>query len=164
MIWPMNRLRLALAAPILGLAVTWAQPAAAEAPMPGLDGAAGYEPFGGEVAFGAFELAEIALPEFAPAADDTPFADLSGAALAPLPGESLAAIAGREDVNQTVNSRNAATVASNSVGNNSQTGVVSISDNAFQNLSGLSVININTGNNVAVNAAINVNISFSGVQ
>ena len=81
-----------------------------------------------------------------------------------LAGESLAGIAGREDVNQVVNARNVATVASNSVGNNSQTGVVSISDNAFENLSGLSVININTGNNVAVNAAINVNISFSGVQ
>ena len=35
-----------------------------------------------------------------------------------------------------------------------------IAGNAFQNMSGLSILNVNTGNNVAINAALNVNISL----
>ena len=53
-----------------------------------------------------------------------------------------------------------ATVTRNSVGNNVQTGDAKISDNAFQNLSGLSIVSVNTGNNVAMNAAMNVTISI----
>lgn len=89
-----------------------------------------------------------------PAADPAPF---GATALEPM---ALAGIAGREDTTQVAQSRHTATVAGNSVGANSRTGEVTISDNAFQNLTGLSVINVNSGNNVAVNAAINVTISL----
>lgn len=161
----MNWHHIAIATPILALALVQAQPAAADSAISALDARpaeAAPGDIGDDAEFGALELAAIVFPEFAPVEEFSPFADGSGAAVPALAGESLAAIAGREDVNQVVNARNVATVASNSVGDNSRTGVVAISDNAFENLSGLSVININTGNNVAVNAAINVNISFSG--
>jgi len=78
-----------------------------------------------------------------------------------VPETSLRRIAGREDLQQVTESNHTATVSDNSVGDNSVTGQVAVSDNAFQNLSGLSIVNINSGNNVAVNAAINVNISMT---
>jgi hypothetical protein len=73
---------------------------------------------------------------------------------------SLGSIAGREDVNQVSKASQIAGVSQNSVGNNSVTGEARIADNAFQNMSGLSILNVNTGNNVAINAAMNVNISI----
>ena len=74
---------------------------------------------------------------------------------------SLGTVAGREDTNQVARSEQTATVSRNSVGDNSQTGEIRIGDSAFQNLSGLSVLNVNTGNNVAINAAMNVTIAIS---
>lgn len=83
-------------------------------------------------------------------------------AVAPLADDTLQANAGREDTTLIARADQAATVSRNSVGNNSVTGEVRIADNAFQNLSGLSVLNVNTGNNVAINASMNVNISITG--
>ncbi len=40
----------------------------------------------------------------------------------------------------------------------STTGEIRIADQALQNASGLTVINNNTGNNVAMNASLNVNL------
>ena len=94
----------------------------------------------------------------APAHGVTPAAD--GAFAGPVADDVLQAVAGREDVTQIAQADQAATVTRNSVGDNSATGEVRISDNAFQNLSGLSVLNVNTGNNVAINASMNVNISL----
>lgn len=73
----------------------------------------------------------------------------------------LAAIAGRQDTRQAALADQAAGVANNSVGDHVRTGDASVADNAFQNLSGLSIVNINTGNNVAINAAMNVNIAIA---
>ena len=73
---------------------------------------------------------------------------------------TLGAIAGRQDTHQAATSSQVAGVSQNSVGNNAVTGDAKISDNAFQNLSGLSILNINTGNNVAINASMNVNIAI----
>lgn len=89
----------------------------------------------------------------------SPFAELSA-----IDDGDLRKIAGREDVNQLSYANQVAGVSSNSVGNNSNTGDARISDNAFQNMSGLSILNINTGNNVAINAAMNVNISITPGQ
>lgn len=72
----------------------------------------------------------------------------------------LRAIAGREDIQQVSQADQNAEVTRNSVGDNSVTGDARIADNAFQNMSGLSILNVNTGNNVAINAAMNVNISI----
>ena len=43
----------------------------------------------------------------------------------------------------------------------STTGNVQIVGNAFQNLQGLAVINANSGNNVAINAALNVTVNLA---
>jgi hypothetical protein len=74
--------------------------------------------------------------------------------------DALGKVAGRADTAQAAYADQVAGVSDNSVGDNVRTGNASISDNAFQNLSGLSVLNVNTGNNVAINAAMNVNIAI----
>ncbi len=74
---------------------------------------------------------------------------------------ALQASAGREDVSQLSQAELQAEVAGNSVGDNAVTGMAEVGGNAFQNMSGLSILNINTGNNVAINAAMNVNISIT---
>lgn len=76
----------------------------------------------------------------------------------------LQAVAGREDTTQIARNQQVAGVAQNSVGDNAVTGEVRIDGNAFQNMSGLSILNVNTGNNVAINAAMNVNISITPGQ
>ena len=87
----------------------------------------------------------------------TPFA------IAPLDDGTLGAAAGRQDSQQAATASQVAGVSQNSVGDNVRTGDASISDNAFQNLSGLSILNVNTGNNVAINAAMNVNIAIQPI-
>lgn len=77
---------------------------------------------------------------------------------------ALGRVAGREDVNQLAFSQQTNNVSNNNVGNNSTTGAVQIDGNAFQNLTGLSVISANSGNNVAINSALTVNISLAGVN
>jgi len=74
--------------------------------------------------------------------------------------EALRAIAGRENTRQIALNEQSAGVSRNSVGDNSVTGDARIDDNAFQNMTGLSILNVNTGNNVAINAAMTVNISI----
>ena len=95
-----------------------------------------------------------------PAAQAQPAATASPFAGAALDDSALQTIAGREDVAQISTSTQVAGVSQNSVGDNVQTGDARISDNAFQNLSGLSILNVNTGNNVAINATMNVNIAI----
>jgi len=74
---------------------------------------------------------------------------------------ALQSTAGRADLAQAVLNRQENRVAGNSVTGNSVTGSVAIDGNAFQNLNGLAVINANSGNNVAINSALNVNISIA---
>ena len=73
----------------------------------------------------------------------------------------LGQVAGREDTGAMIaaaDQRNV--VANNSVSGNSVTGDVVIDGNAFQNVQGLAVISANTGNNVAINSAMNVTINM----
>ncbi len=75
---------------------------------------------------------------------------------------ALAQVAGREDSGTQIaiaNQRN--TVSGNSVVGRSVTGNVAIDGNAFQNLQGLAVISANSGNNVAINSAMNVTINLA---
>jgi hypothetical protein len=81
--------------------------------------------------------------------------------VAPMEESALSASTGREDTNMVAQSNSNATVTRNSVGDNATTGDVRVDDQAFQNLSGLSLLNINTGNNVAMNASMNVNIAIN---
>ena len=78
--------------------------------------------------------------------------------------DTLMWIAGKADINQEAVATNTGVVAGNTVGDNAVTGNVVIDNNAFQNLNGLSILSINTGNNVALNAAMNVNISLTAGQ
>lgn len=79
---------------------------------------------------------------------------------APIAEEKLAKIAGREDISQLNNAEQKNSVEGNSVGDGSQTGTISIRDNAFRDMNGLTILNANTGNNVAINASIQVNIEL----
>lgn len=74
---------------------------------------------------------------------------------------ALGAIAGRADTRQSALAEQNAGVAHNSVGDNVRTGDARIDGQAFQNMSGLSVLSVNTGNNVAINAAMNVTIALA---
>lgn len=82
-------------------------------------------------------------------------------AAAPLEDATLGAIAGLADTNMQARSDQTSTVSKNSVGDNVATGDVRVDANAFQNLQGLSVLNLNTGNNVSINSAMNVNIAIN---
>lgn len=74
----------------------------------------------------------------------------------------LAEITGRENIlNQNNNATNNSSVRNNSVNGNSVTGGIDFSDQAFQSLSGFAIINANTGNNVSINAAMQVNLSIN---
>lgn len=81
-----------------------------------------------------------------------------------LTAADLQAVAGREDTTQIARSDQISGVAHNSVGDNAVTGEARIDGNAFQNMSGLSILNVNTGNNVAINAAMNVNVTITPGQ
>ncbi|MBC9033917.1 hypothetical protein IAG41_16110 [Sphingomonas sp. JC676] len=96
-----------------------------------------------------------AAAQTAPAVAEEPFTQ------APVSEETLKAIAGREDLTMIAKAQQTAGVSRNSVGDNVVTGEVRISDNAFQNMNGLSMVNVNTGNNVAINSAMNVAIAIS---
>ena len=70
----------------------------------------------------------------------------------------------REDLSLIARSRQSSNVSNNSINGASTTGDIRISDNAFQNASGLTIINANSGNNVAMNGSINVNIVMTPPQ
>ncbi len=72
----------------------------------------------------------------------------------------LATATGKADLAQLSIANQENNVAGNSVIGNSTTGAVSIDGNAFQNLNGLAVINANSGNNVAINSSLNVNVAI----
>lgn len=115
-------------------------------------------------------FAAVLLAGLAPVAGAAePAAKTPQAAPGPFSGPSLeeselGSIAGREDTTQIARNDQVAGVSRSSVGDNSVTGEARIDGNAFQNLSGLSILNVNTGNNVAINAAMNVNISITPGQ
>lgn len=110
---------------------------------------------------GALTCGVASTPALAQNGTQDQAAPFGGAALSE---QALGGIAGREDTVQAATAVQTAGVSRNSVGDNSTTGEARIADNAFQNMSGLSILNVNTGNNVAINAAMNVTISVSPGQ
>ena len=81
---------------------------------------------------------------------------------APLSEDELAASTGRQNDNwMSATSNNSAVVANNRVGDNTTTGTVNVTDSAFQNVSGISMVNFNTGNNSSINAAMSVNLQIN---
>jgi len=102
-------------------------------------------------------LAMSAAPCMAQSTDQAPAAFGSAAKLST---DALAGITGRDDIAMSVRANNDATVSRNSVGANSVTGTINFGQDAFGSLSGLSVLSANTGNNVAINSSLNVNVSI----
>jgi hypothetical protein len=100
-------------------------------------------------------LCGTALAFAAPAAAQDAFA------APPVAEEALGTIAGRADTSLVARSNQTSVVAENSVGDGVTTGDVRIDAQAFQNLQGLSLLNVNTGNNVSMNSAMNVTISIA---
>ena len=109
--------------------------------------------------------AEPAQPASAPAQAAVPAEPESAFAAARTADDAtLNGATAREDLSLVAQSQQANTVSRNSVSGTTTTGEISIADTAFQNASGLTVINANTGNNVAMNASLNVNIVMTGPQ
>ena len=81
-------------------------------------------------------------------------------AQAPVATAELGAVTGQADLAQEIRAQNTGTVSHNSVTGNSQTGTISFDAQSFQGLNGLSVLSANTGNNVAINASLNVNVAI----
>jgi hypothetical protein len=76
---------------------------------------------------------------------------------------TLATVAGMADVNvveQAINARNTSTVAGNIINGDPTTGTISIDGASFGNFNGLAMVNANTGNNVSINSAMNVNVAI----
>ncbi|RDE06317.1 hypothetical protein [Sphingomonas aracearum] len=103
----------------------------------------------------AQSIAAVPAAEAASKAD--PFSDAAA-----VDDGALGRIAGREDTGAQIaiaDQRN--TVSGNSVSGQSVTGNIVIDGNAFQNLQGLAVISANSGNNVAINSAMNVTVNLA---
>lgn len=95
-------------------------------------------------------------------AQDAPPAEPPTAfAAAPMDVVALNRATAREDVSQVAIAEQSSRVSNNTINGPSVTGTATIDGNAFQNFQGLSIINANTGNNVSINAALNVNIHFT---
>lgn len=73
---------------------------------------------------------------------------------------ALQSIAGMANLGMIATANNSSLVSGNSVNGQSVTGQVTIDGQSFQNMNGLSILTANTGNNVAINAAMNVNVSI----
>lgn len=104
------------------------------------------------ISFGGAALLAAAALSGAPA--DSPF----GAA-APVTDAELHGTAGRTDLSLIATANNRSVVTNNSVNGNSVTGTINISDTAFSDMQGLSVVSANTGNNVAINSSMVVNVA-----
>ena len=63
-------------------------------------------------------------------------------------------------VEQTTTVTSTSTVEGNSINGNFTTGTVNIGNGALDNFNGLALFNINTGNNVAINSAMTVNVAI----
>ena len=80
---------------------------------------------------------------------------------APVTEAALGEIAGKAGDPMQIIADNRSVVADNHIVGNVATGGVSIDGNAFQSLNGLAIVNANTGNNVAINASLNVNVAIT---
>jgi opacity protein-like surface antigen len=77
--------------------------------------------------------------------------------------EALGRATAREDVS-IVNETEHTSSVTNSTVTGAVNGEINLSDNAFQNATGLTVINANTGNNVAMNASLSVSVVMTSPE
>lgn len=82
---------------------------------------------------------------------------------APVADHLLAEARGMADirvVEQTTTTTSTSTVEGNTINGNFTTGTVNLSNGALDNFNGLALFNINTGNNVAINSSMTVNVAL----
>ena len=106
---------------------------------------------------GALTLGLIAAPAMAQTAAEpsSPFGQAGVVGDGP-----LSTITGMANVDQYIMAQNTNTVSGNHVDGNSVTGTISFDPTSFQNMNGLQVLSANTGNNVAINSSLNVNVAI----
>jgi hypothetical protein len=75
--------------------------------------------------------------------------------------QTLETATAREDLSIVAQTQQTSTVSRSSGSGTVTSGAVGVAGNAFQNATGLTVVNANSGNNVAMNGSINVNIVMS---
>lgn len=63
-------------------------------------------------------------------------------------------------VEQSTTVSSASTVQGNTITGDFSTGMVNLNNGALENFNGLALFNINTGNNVAINSAMTVNVAI----
>lgn len=81
----------------------------------------------------------------------------------PVADSLLAEARGMADVRvveQTTTVTSTSTVEGNTINGDFTTGTVTLSNGALENFNGLALFNINTGNNVAINSAMTVNVAI----
>ena len=114
-------------------------------------------------------IAALLLLAAAPAAQaqtatvDAPATAEAGAfsAAKAVPRETLETATAREDLSIVAQTQQTSNVSGSSVSGTVTNGAVGIAGSAFQNATGLTIVNANSGNNVAMNGSINVNIVMS---
>jgi hypothetical protein len=83
------------------------------------------------------------------------------AAAKAVPRETLETATAREDLSIVAQTQQTSNVSGSSVSGTVTNGAVGVAGSAFQNATGLTIVNANSGNNVAMNGSINVNIVMS---
>ena len=63
-------------------------------------------------------------------------------------------------IEQTATTTSTSTVEGNTINGDFTTGTVNLSNGALDNFNGLALFNINTGNNVAINSSMTVNVAL----
>lgn len=97
-----------------------------------------------------------------PQADAAPASPFGNAATV---GDSaLAGSTAREDLSLVAETEQTSNVSNNQIRGRSTTGDIQLSDRAFENASGMTIVNANSGNNVSMNASFNVNIVIAPPQ
>ena len=107
---------------------------------------------------GVLALGSIAAPGMAQTAAAAPSLPFGQAGV--VGDGQLSAITGMANVDQYIMAQNTNTVSGNHVDGNSVTGTINFDQTSFQNMNGLSVLSANTGNNVAINSSLNVNVAI----
>lgn len=100
----------------------------------------------------------------ATASSETPSAAGPFAAASAVSDAALDEATAREDLSLVAETEQASEVSGNSVTGRSSTGDIRIADQAFESASGMTIVNANSGNNVAINASVNVNIVVAPPQ
>lgn len=83
----------------------------------------------------------------------------SGFGVKPVDDSQLRAVSGKAELSQIATAEISGKVANNTINGDSTTGTIQFDASSFQGMNGLSILSANTGNNVSINSAMNVNVT-----